>query len=354
MPRSQRLRAVAIGDQFIPAADYRRALDERDPSLITLAETTWAGEKSEQHAVQQIMERSGPNSVPAPDSILPALAGAQAAMLHFAPAGRAFLAAAPELKLIAVARSGLENVDVESATARGICVVPAHGRNAGAVAELQIALMLAETRNVARADASIKHGGWRKEFPGARVEIHGRTVGMVGFGHVGRVFAQRLAGFEPNLIAYDPYATDEAMAASGVRRAGTLNEVFEQSDFITVQAKLTPETSRFIGAEQFDRMKPTAYFINVSRSRLVDTEALVAALKSETMSGAGVDVFDEEPLPADHPLRTLDNVTLTTHFGGDTVDTNRVSSALCVDAVLEFAATGRVGRAVNADQLGWK
>jgi D-3-phosphoglycerate dehydrogenase len=132
-----------------------------------------------------------------------------------------------------------------------------------------------------------------------------------------------------------------------------MDEVFGSCDFVVVQARHTPQTDRFIGAEQFALMRPGAYFINVSRSRVVDTGALLAVLSEGRISGAGLDVFDDEPLPAGSPWRSLDNVTLTTHFGGDTRSTNRTSAELVVAAVLEFARTGRVLHAVNATELGW-
>jgi D-3-phosphoglycerate dehydrogenase / 2-oxoglutarate reductase len=348
------LSTLLVGDQFIPVESYQRAFSALpDSELVRLRGVTWSGEKAQHHQLQQVMERSGANAVPAPAELLDAVTDAQALCLHFAPVGERVLAAAGQLRLVAVARSGLENIDVAAATARGIAVVPAHGRNAGAVAELQLALMLAEARNVARADASIKAGGWRKDFPGARVEVAGRTVGMVGFGHVGRVFAQRLAGFQCQLLAFDPYTPDEALASCGVQRAGSLDEVFAAGDFVLVQARHTPETERMIGARQFGLMKPHAYFINVSRSRLVDEAALLEVLRAGAIAGAGLDVFDSEPLPADSPWRTLDNTTLTTHFGGDTEDTNRTSARLVAEAVLELARTGRVKHAVNTADLGW-
>ena len=343
---------LVVGDEFIPAASYEEAFAAA-PDLVRVRTVALGGTKAEQHAAQQVMERAGAGAVPAPASLLSALDDAQALCVHFAPVGADLLARAPALRIVAVARAGLENVDVAAATKRGIAVVPAHGRNAGAVAELQLALMLAETRNVARADASVKAGGWRKEFPGARLEVAGRTVAMVGFGHVGAAFARRLSGFGCRLLAYDPYASDEVLAAHGVSRAGSLDEVFAEGDFVVVQARHTPETERMIGARQFGLMRPHAYFVNVSRSRLVDQSALLAALQGRAIAGAGIDVFDEEPLPPDSPWRHLDNATLTTHFGGDTEDTNRTSARLVADAVLEFARTGRVARAVNAAELGW-
>jgi D-3-phosphoglycerate dehydrogenase / 2-oxoglutarate reductase len=349
------LRALFIGDGFIPTTSYTDALTRLDTDgALQPVVVDWAGAKDEQHHKQQVMETQGANAFAAPAELLTAVADVETISMHFAPVGADLIAAAPALRLVSVARTGLENVDVDAATRRGIGVVPALGRNAGGVAELQIGLMLSEARNIARADRSIKGGGWRKEFPGSRIEIVGRTVAMVGFGHVGRVFAQRLAGFAPDLLAYDPYATDTDLAALGVRRAETVEEVFATGDFVVVQARHTPETDRFIGAAQFALMKPGAYFINVSRSRVVDTAALLAVLQDGAVSGAGIDVFDAEPLPPDSPWRRLDNVTLTTHFGGDTEDTNRVSARLVVEALLEFARTGRVLHAVNATELGWR
>ena len=349
------LDTVVVGDEFIPTSSYEEAFAAVPGSreLVTIRGVRWAGDKATQHGLQQVMERQGANAVPVPAELLDAVTDAQALCLHFAPVGERVLAAGSRLRVVAVARSGLENVDVATATKLGIAVVPALGRNAGAVAELQLALMLAETRNVARADASIRAGGWRKEFPGARIEVAGRTVGMVGFGQVGQVFATRVAGFGCRLLVHDPYVADSVLVAAGVERAGSLAEVFAESDFVLVQARHTPRTERMIDARLLRLMRPHAYFINVARSRLVDEAALLDVLRDGAIAGAGLDVFDEEPLPADSPWRSLDNTTLTTHFGGDTEDTNRTSARLVAEAVLELARTGRVAHAVNAPELGW-
>ncbi|GAA1722519.1 hypothetical protein GCM10009765_83080 [Fodinicola feengrottensis] len=342
---------LAVGDEFIPAAEFRDALVQAE--LGDARTFQLPGTKAEQHESQQLMEKGGAGAVSAPAELLAAVAGAEVLCVHFAPVSAPVLAASEALKLVAVARTGLENVDIPAATAGGIGVVPVFGRNASAVAELQIGLMLSEARNIARADASVKAGEWRKEFPGARIEIGGRTVGMLGFGQVGRRFAEKLAGFAPRLIAYDPYVADEVLSASGVERAASADQVFSESDFVVVQLRHGPETDRMIDAKHFALMKPEAYFINVSRSRVVDTEALYDVLSTGRISGAGLDVFDHEPLPADSPWRALDNVTFTTHFGGDTIDTNRTSVRLVAAAVQEFLATGRCGSAANAADLGW-
>ena len=354
--RQPPLDLLVVGDGFIPVDAYADALSRlpsEEAATLALRGVSMAGVKSEHHAAQAVMEVKGANGVPASAELLAAVPGAAILGLHFAPVGADVIAAGTDLKLISVARAGLENIDVAAATARGIGVVPAMGRNAGAVAELQIGLILSETRNISRADQSIKSGGWRKDFPGSRVEIAHSTVGMVGFGHVGKVFSERVSGFGPKLIAYDPYASAESLAQSGVSKVENLNDVFEQSDFILVLARLSPETSRFIGAEQFAAMKSSAYFINGARSRLVDYDALYEVLSAGAISGAALDVFDDEPLPVDSKWRALDNVTMTTHFGGDTTGTNITSARMVVAAAAEFAATGKVLKAVNAKELGW-
>ncbi len=348
MAPPQPLRTVVVGDQFIPADAYVDALAASpDSSLIDARPVTWAGSKADQHAAQHAMELHGAEAVPPPAEVLDAVADAEALCVHFAPVSSAVLDAAPKLRLIAVARTGLQNVDVEAASVRGVAVTAAFGRNAGAVAELQVGLMLAEARNIARADASIKSGGWRKEFPGARIEIAGRTVAMIGFGHVGRAFASRLRGFDPDLLVFDPYADDAALAEVGARRASSLDVAFAEGDFVVVQVPVTTETTGFIGAAQLSAMKQTAYFVNVARSRVVDYDALYRVLADGRIAGAGLDVFDDEPLPGDSRWRELDNVTMTTHFGGDTAETITASARIVIDNVLEFARTGRASNAVN-------
>ena len=341
---------VVIGDNFIGAEHYKKSLTGQ---AVTVTSVDLPGTKEEQHTAQQVMEVKGPNSVTPDAKVLAAVKDANIVTAHFAPMGKDLIDAAPNLKLIAVARAGLENVDVAEATKRGIGVVPAFGRNANAVAELQIGLMLAEIRNIARADASIKSGGWRKEFPGARIEIGDSTIGMVGFGHVGRSMAKKLSGFNPTILVFDPYANKADLEKFGVKQVANIEDVFKESDFVMCQARLSPETERFINKRLFDLMKPSAYFINVSRSRLVNQEDLLATLKAGKISGAGIDVFDAEPLATDDEFRKLDNITMTTHFGGDTEGTNKYSAKLCADAITSFLSTGKVPWAVNAKDLGW-
>jgi D-3-phosphoglycerate dehydrogenase / 2-oxoglutarate reductase len=346
------MRVLVVGDHFIPAEHHVEALTEAGIDAADVRTVDWSGTKGEQHAAQQVMEQEGPAAVPTPAEISDAVRDAQALTLHFAPVPDAVLAAGPHLRAVVVARAGLENVDIDAATARRIAVVPVHGRNASAVAELAIGLMLSEARDIARADASVKAGGWRKDFGGPGREIGGSTVGLVGFGHVGRELARRLRGFDLHLLVHDPFVDPAVLREHEAAQAG-LDTVFAESDFVHVLARLTPQTERFITAEHFAAMKPTAYFVNTSRSRLVDYAALYLACKERRIAGAALDVFDDEPLPPDSPWRHLDNVTITTHFGGDTTTTITRSTRLVAQAVAELDRTGRITTAVNSAALGW-
>ncbi|MFF3763335.1 2-hydroxyacid dehydrogenase [Streptomyces sp. NPDC001922] len=348
------MRVVIVGDRFIPAGYYVDALAELcDLRLGPIRSVDWSGTKAEQHAAQQTMEWHGPGAVPVPGEIVEAVGEAEVLAVHFAPVTPEVLRAAPRLRALCVARAGLENVDVAAATARGVAVVPVRGRNASAVAELAIGLMLAEARDITRADASVRAGGWRKDFAGPGREIGGSTVGLIGLGQVGRAFAERMRGFGARLLAYDPYVPDDVPARYGVVRAEGLDTVFRESDIVQLFARLTADTERFLGARHFALMKPTAYFVNTARSRLVDNGALYEALVNRRIAGAALDVHDQEPLPADSPWRSLGNVTITTHYAGDTTTTTLRSARLVAEAVAELAATGRCAAAVNAVELGW-
>jgi D-3-phosphoglycerate dehydrogenase len=338
-------RVLVVGDKFIPASAYEEQWkkmkgDNLQGVDLDLRTVEWDLSKAEQHRSQQVMEWDGANAVAAPPQILSELDGVHAIVVHFAPVNAEIILAAPELKMVAVARAGLENVDHETAAAAGIFVTGVAGRNAAAVAELAIGLMLAECRNISRADHSIKDGGWRKEFSVPMVELGESTIGIIGWGQVARKLAKKLAGLAQEILVYDPFVSAAAINAAGAR-AVSFDDIFEHSDFVHVMARLTPETERFIGREQFKLMKASAYFINTSRSRLVDYEALLEALTLNTIAGAGLDVFDNEPLPDDSPWRELDNVTMTTHYGGETAGTNSTSARLVLDAITAFIQAGK-------------
>jgi D-3-phosphoglycerate dehydrogenase / 2-oxoglutarate reductase len=339
---------LLVGDHFIPAADFRRALTDELGSEVSIREVTWEGAtKEEQHAVQQVMEKEGPEAVPTPQEVVDAVGDAEVLAVHFAPVSEKVLSAGSRLRAVVVARAGVENVNVEEAKRRGVAVVNLIGRNANAVAEQAVGLMLAEARDLARADAGIKDGAWPEESAGPVVELHGRTVGLVGFGQVGRRVAERLAGFDPRILVYDPYVDAAEMRSRGAEKVDDIERVFREGDFVLLHARLTDETRRFIDRRLFELMKPTAYFINNARSRMVDYDALYEIIAERRIAGAALDVHEDEPLPADSPWRRLDNVTLTPHIAGSTEETVENSVRLVAEAVAEIAASGRATNTVN-------
>lgn len=345
---------LCVGDLFLSPENFRKAIENEigGDGSHDVREVMWAGEKAEeQHHLQQIMEVDGPEAVPTPDEIVAAVGGAEIIAVHFAPIPKAVLEAGDNLKAVVVARAGFENVNVEAANERGVAVVNLVGRNAPAVAEQAIALMLAETRDIARVDRGIREGKWPKKFPAVPYDLFGRTVGLVGFGQVARQLAPRISGFEVRLLVFDPYVDRETIESFGGEKVDDMETVFRESDFVSLHARLTEETRRFIGREHFDLMKPTAFFINNARSRMVRYDDLYEVLEEGRIAGAALDVHDDEPLGEGSPWLELENVTLAPHIAGSTTSTWENSVLMTADAVREIVETGRAENTVNAESL---
>jgi D-3-phosphoglycerate dehydrogenase len=259
------------------------------------------------------------------------------------------LAAAPRLKVVARAGIGLDNVDVPAATAKGVMVVNAPTSNIVSAAEHAVALLLAVARNVAAADASLKSGLWqRSAFSG--VEIADKTVGVVGLGRIGQLFAQRIAAFGTRLVAYDPYVLPARAAQVGVRLM-SLEQLLAESDFVSVHLPKTPETTGLIGAKELALAKRGLIIVNAARGGLVDEDALAEAIRSGHIGGAGIDVFTREPC-TDSPLFGLPGVVVTPHLGASTVEAQD-KAGLAVARSVRLALQGEfVPDAVNVQAGG--
>ena len=251
-------------------------------------------------------------------ALLPALADAAALLVRSATrVDEEALAAAPRLQVVARAGIGLDNVDVAAATARGVLVVNAPLSNVVSAAEQAVALLLACARNTASASAALKAGRWeRSRWTG--VEVAGKTVGVVGLGRIGVLFAQRMSAFGTRLLAYDPYISPARAAQIGVRLV-PLDELLRESDFVSLHLPRTPETVGLIGREQLALCKPGVRIVNAARGGLVDEQALAEALDAGTVAGAALDVFDTEPTTSS-PLFAHDSVVVTPHLGASTVE----------------------------------
>ena len=254
-----------------------------------------------------------------------------------------------ELPRFAVAstRGDPNNVDIPACTAAGIPVLNAPGRNADAVAELAVALIFAVNRHLLQADTDVRAGETYRNgtIPYQRFrawEINGQTAGLVGLGAVGRALWWRLEGLGARVIAYDPYNPEATHS---------LEDVLAESDIISVHAPVTPETTGMIGPAQFALMRQGAMFINTARAQLHDTDALVEALRSGKLMGAGLDHFVGERLPTDHPLTTLDNVVLTPHIGGATYDTESRQAGMIADDLERLLRGERPHHIMNPEVL---
>lgn len=250
------------------------------------------------------------------DELLPALAEVDAVLVRSATKMDAeAIAAAKNLKVIARAGVGLDNVDVPAATQAGVMVVNAPTSNITSAAELAVGLLLATARNIAPANQALKGGAWKRSKYGG-VELLDKKVGVVGFGRIGQLVAERLKGFGMEVLAYDPYVSAQRAGQLGAQLV-TLDELLEQSDFITVHLPKTPETVGLIGKEALAKVKPTVRIINAARGGIVDEEALAEALAAGRVAGAGIDVFAKEPT-TESPLFEHESVVVTPHLGAST------------------------------------
>lgn len=223
---------------------------------------------------------------------------------------------ADDLKVITSPGVGVDAVDVPAATERGIIVCNNLGANTRAVAEYCITAMLAVRRELRRADRNVRNGVWDK-FAYMNPEVEGQTMGVFGYGAIGSLVLELAQGLDMNAVAYDPYVADEAFA-EGIERVESEAALFERADAVGVHAPLTDETRGAIGEPELRALGPDGILVNAARGPIVDTDALVAVLREGAIHGAAIDVFDEEPAPADHPLFELDNVLVTPHIAGST------------------------------------
>ncbi len=265
---------------------------------------------------------------------------------------REVIEAATALKVIARAGVGVDNVDLDAATRRGIVVMNSPAGNSVTTAEHAISMMMALARHIPAANSSTKSGKWeRGKFMGT--EVCNKVLGLIGLGNIGRIVADRALGLKMKAIAYDPILTAEAAARLGVELV-SLNELYERADFITVHAPLTDETRGLVGAAAFERMKKGVRIINCARGGIVDEVALAAAIESGKVAGAALDVFVNEPPPPDHPLLKLPQVIATPHLGAAT-DEAQVQVALdTAQQVVDFLLEGVARHAVNIPALSPK
>jgi len=259
------------------------------------------------------------------------------------------IARGAKLKVIGRAGVGVDNVDVEAATRRGIVVANAPESTVVSAAEHTIGLLVGLARNIPQAHAALKQGRWERSSYGG-VELAGKTLGVLGFGRIGQQVARRASGLGMRVVAYDPYVASERFRELGVERLETLEEVYAVAEFLTLHLPLTPETRRTVNADAFARMHDGVRIVNAARGGLVDEDALLDALRSGKVSGAALDVFSSEPYSG--PLLELDNVVVTPHLAASTDEAQDAAGIIVAEQVAAALEGGLVTNAVNIPVIG--
>jgi glyoxylate reductase len=258
----------------------------------------------------------------------------------------------PQLKVVSNFAVGYDNVDIDAATARGVAVCNTPGVLTQTTAEFAFTLLMAAARRVVEGATYVREGKWRTWGPKLLLgqDIVGATLGIVGFGRIGREVAKMARGFDMRILAYDPFE-DDAAAREFNATYVPLDDLLRNADFVTLHVALTDETHRLIGAREFGLMKQTAVLINAARGPVVDTDALVTALRDGEIFAAGLDVTDPEPLPADHPLATLPNAIVVPHIASATVTTRDKMAELAARNLLAVLHGERPEVIVNPEVL---
>ncbi|MDF3002170.1 MAG: D-3-phosphoglycerate dehydrogenase [Bacillota bacterium] len=349
------MKIVVIGDIVVPIPLMKEAAESLgEPGTVTVVPVLWPAEtRQEFQKKAHNIEKNGPTAEMVPEEAYREVADADILLTHFCPVPEDLIDAGRNLKLIGTCRGGMEHVDVAAATRRAIPVIHCI-RNAEATSDFAIGLMFAETRNIARAHAALKQGSWRQESRNSAytTSMCDMTLGVVGLGHIGKLVAKKAAGIGMNVIAHDPYVSQDSLDQAGLAiRLTEQEELFRTADIVSLHLRLTPETEKMIGETLIGLMKPTAYLINTSRAGVIDKDALIAALKNRKIGGAALDVFWEEPIAPGDPLLELDNLTMTPHTAGNVVDALPKSPLLLARTIKEFWEAGKSDMVVNQRDL---
>jgi D-3-phosphoglycerate dehydrogenase / 2-oxoglutarate reductase len=338
------IRKVAvIGDRFMLSSMFEDALRERCKLFdldVSTHDLPWPDEPMEHgYAVEGmdgLKEYMG-----SADEVVSLTGDAEILVTQLAPVSASIMDLLPNLKFVAVSRGGPVNIDMKAARERGITIVNTPGRNASAVAEFTIGAILAETRNITKGHDALRKGEYRGDLYRADVtgrELHEMTVGLIGYGEVGRRVVKFLKVFGCRILVSDPYVQ---LTAEDLRD-GVIQTSFEtvlaESDVISLHARVTPETTKMMNEETLRKMKPDATLVNTARGPLLDYDALTRVMQEGHLRGAMLETFGIEPVPADWPLLQLPNVTLTPHIAGASVHTVRYAAGLAAEEVRRYLA----------------
>ncbi|WJL96992.1 2-hydroxyacid dehydrogenase [Microbacterium sp. ET2] len=327
---------IAIAaDGFVTPDLFRSALErEIDGAATTFRAITLDWPQEPFGEVGDVLEASGTI-----EETIDAVAGAHIALTQMAPFTAEVFDASPDLRMVGVCRGGPVNVDLQAATDAGVLVTFAPGRNAQAAAEFAVGLTLSAMRRIPFTNSELKNGAWRGDhyaWENVGVELHGATVGLVGYGAIGRIVARILKAFGADIIVYDPYTDSATLASDGVEAVDGLDELLSRSAVVSLHARLTPETERMIDERALNLLPRGAVLVNTARGGLLDYAPLPGLLQSGRLGAVALDVYDVEPPPGDWPLFVEPNAVVTPHLAGATRQTAMRAADIVARDVARF------------------
>ena len=332
--RTKGLKITIVGDQFMRKEIVENIMHNRLKNFeIEIQSMEWELRNYQKQRIKGIMKEVK-EFTGSPEQLIPYVSDTNILIVHVAPVTLEVMKAAKNLMIIGCLRANPVNVDVDAATSLHIPVLYAPGRNAVAVAEFVVGAIIAHIRNIIRASTLLRQGFWGYEFyyyNQAGYELSGKTIGIIGFGKVGREVAVRAKAFGMSVLVYDPYVSPDLIEKFGYRWT-TLEHLLVESDIVSIHCTLTEETYHLIGEKELKKMKSNAIIVNTARGGIIDESALINALKNKTIGGAILDVFENEPLPPNNPFVELDNVTILPHIAGASKEVvYRASSMIAED-----------------------
>ncbi|MDO6451223.1 2-hydroxyacid dehydrogenase [Oceanobacillus profundus] len=328
------MKCLAIADLFIDKQMMEEGLISLKELGIDITIKEWKHKDLEALQKDNIkLEYEGSEAIALPSELTDGLEDYDIIITQFAPIGKAVIDQCKNLKVLGVLRAGIENVNREYAESKGITVLNTPGRSTTSVSEFAVGMILSEIRNIARANYKLRNGVWEKHYPNGVLapELKGSTVGLIGYGAIGRRVAELLRPFGSEILFFDDYYQGDTPDT----KVETLEELVKEADIISMHYRLTEQTKNMINKEHFSMMKNNAVLINTARSGLVNEQDLAEALSEKKIAGAAVDVYNVEPLPSDHPYNGLDNITITPHIAGSTIGNFANSPIILSERIIE-------------------
>lgn len=341
---------VLVGDAFVSTDTMEDAVRASKINIGKISKAFWGTPDKSIFAQRQLnIERNGSEAEDWAEGLADIMGDCTVIVTHFNPIPRALIDKAPNLNAIFTCRGGLEHINIDAASERNIPVVNVI-RNSIPVAEFALGMILSITRNISTSHHLLIEEKWEKTYPNSEFTstLGNLTVGLIGIGNVGIELAVRLKALGVSMIAFDEYISKERLERSGlgdINMVSSMEEIFSKADVISLHLRLTAENKGIINRHFFGLMKPSAYIINTARGGLVNQADLLDALRNHSIAGAALDVFDQEPLPEQSGFKGLDNVVITPHIAGATVDAIPMSPFLLmreVDKIIEKGLTERI------------